>query len=239
MSFNINMSDSTLRKIKKNVTYLESIRPAKTSQYRSTADAIIIQYATREIVNIKTAENLILKLSSKRPAITAKKFNDYVETNKPIVQTKSLLDKDIDTEDDYQPITAKKKTTITSTPKQKMSIKKKVPSKLYNWFIRANIKATTTFEKTTKNRQTKQLDTNYYSIPLNQNINKTIIASSSAEAQQIFENDFRSSITADNDFNYKKTITIDDIDYKQTINESSFTAIKTDQMLMTRADIMT
>ena len=103
MSFNINMSDSTLRKIKKNVTYLESIRPVKTSQYRSTADAIIIQYATREIVNIKTAENLILKLSSKRPAITAKKFNDYVETNKPIVQTKSLLDKDIDTEDDYQP----------------------------------------------------------------------------------------------------------------------------------------
>ena len=73
MSFNINMSDSTLRKIKKNVTYLESIRPIKTSNYRATADAIIIQYATREIVNIKTAENLILK------------FNDYVETNKPIV----------------------------------------------------------------------------------------------------------------------------------------------------------
>ena len=47
------------------------------------------------------------------------------------------------------------------------------------------------------------------------------------------------SITADNDFNYKKTITIDDIDYKQTLNESSFTAIKTDQMLMTRANIMT
>ena len=70
MSFNINMSDSTLRKIKKNVTYLESIRPVKTSQYRSTADAIIIQYATREKINIKTAENLILKLSSKRPAIT-------------------------------------------------------------------------------------------------------------------------------------------------------------------------
>ena len=84
------MSDFTIRKIKKNVTYLESIRPIKTSNYRATADAIIIQYATREIVNIKTAENLILKLSSKRPAITAKKFNEYVETNKPIVQTKSL-----------------------------------------------------------------------------------------------------------------------------------------------------
>ena len=84
------MSDFTIRKIKKNVTYLESIRPVKTSQYRSTPDAIIIQYAIREIVNIKTAENLTLKLSSIRPAITAKKFNDYVETNKPIVQTKSI-----------------------------------------------------------------------------------------------------------------------------------------------------
>ena len=87
MSFNINMSDSTLRKIKKNVTYLESIRPVKTSKYRSTADAIIIQYATREIANIKTAVNLVLKLSSKRPEITAKKFNDYVETNTPIIPT--------------------------------------------------------------------------------------------------------------------------------------------------------
>ena len=77
MSFNINMSDSTLRKIKKDVEYLESIRPVKISQYRSTADNIIIRYASREIVNIKKAENVILKLSSKRPAITAKKFNDY------------------------------------------------------------------------------------------------------------------------------------------------------------------
>ena len=66
------------------------------------------------------------------------------------MQTKSLLDKDIDTEDDFQPMIVKKKTTLTSTPKQKMSIKKQVPSKLYNWFIRANIKATTTFEKKLK-----------------------------------------------------------------------------------------
>ena len=61
------MSDSTLRKIKKNVSYLETIRPVKTSKYRATADAIIIQYATREMANIKTAVNLIQKLGSKRP----------------------------------------------------------------------------------------------------------------------------------------------------------------------------
>ena len=123
MSFNINMSDSTLKKIKKYVTYLESIRPIKTSNYRATADAIIIQYATTEKANIKTAVNLELKLSSKRPEITAKKFSDYVESKRPITPTKSLLDRDIDTEDDYQPITAKTKTNLTSKPKQRRALK--------------------------------------------------------------------------------------------------------------------
>ena len=31
-------------------------------------------------------------MSSKRPAITAKKLNDYVETNKAMVQTKKCVD---------------------------------------------------------------------------------------------------------------------------------------------------
>ena len=48
---------------------------------------------------------------------------------------------------------AKKTTTFTSTPKQKASIKKKEPYQLYSWYIRANIKASNTFEKTTKSRQ--------------------------------------------------------------------------------------
>ncbi len=45
------LSESTLRKIKKNVDYLNAIRPVKTSQYRANADAIIQQYANREITN--------------------------------------------------------------------------------------------------------------------------------------------------------------------------------------------
>ena len=35
------MSETTFRKIKRNVEFLQSIRPTKTSQYRETADALI------------------------------------------------------------------------------------------------------------------------------------------------------------------------------------------------------
>ena len=87
-----------------------------------------------------------------------------------------------------------------------------VPTKLYNFFIRANIKATTTYEKTNKNRTTKNLHTHYYSVPLDQNINKTVIASNKMQAREIFENDFRNSIQTDNDHNYKKSIEMENID---------------------------
>ena len=52
------MSESTLRTIEKNVSFLESIRPIKTSQYRATAHALIQKYASREISNIQTVTNL-------------------------------------------------------------------------------------------------------------------------------------------------------------------------------------
>ena len=44
------MSIATLRKIRKNLELINLVKPAKTSQYRSTA-AIIQQYASREITN--------------------------------------------------------------------------------------------------------------------------------------------------------------------------------------------
>ena len=75
------MSESTLRTIEKNVSFLESIRPIKTSQYRATAHALIQRYASREISNIQTVTNFIIKLGSKRPEVSAKKFNDYIEYN--------------------------------------------------------------------------------------------------------------------------------------------------------------
>ena len=83
------MSINTLRKIRKNLELVNLVKPAKTSPYRATAEAIIEQYAKKEITNFKTAINLVMKLSSKRPEITAKKFNAYIESNKPTIKEQS------------------------------------------------------------------------------------------------------------------------------------------------------
>ncbi len=48
------------------------------------------------------------------------------------------------------------------------------------------------------------MHTHYYSVPLDQNINKTVIASSKVQAREIFEHNFRNSIQTDNNHNYKK-----------------------------------
>ena len=104
------MSITTLRKIRKNLEFINSVKPVKTSPYRATADAIIEKYASREIVNFKTALNLVLKLGSKRPEITAKKFNDYIEAIKPKVKEISKLDAGINIdEDDINRLNQKRK----------------------------------------------------------------------------------------------------------------------------------
>ena len=116
------MSIATLRKIRKNLELINLVKPAKTSPYRSTADLIIQQYASREITNFKTALNLVMKLASKRPEVTAKKFNDYIAANKPKVIEPSKLDFGINDDDIAAPIVAKQKITIRSTPKAKTTI---------------------------------------------------------------------------------------------------------------------
>ena len=101
--------DRLIRKIRKNLEFINSVKPAKTSPYRSTAEAIIEKYASREITNFKTALNLVLKLGSKRPEVTAKKFNDYIDATKPKIKEVSKLDAGISfDDDDYKPIESKK-----------------------------------------------------------------------------------------------------------------------------------
>ncbi len=86
------MSIATIRKIRKNLELVNLVKPAKTSQYRATAQAIIEQYTTRQITNFKTCLNLVLKLGSKRPEITAKKLIAYSEANKAKFFEPSTLD---------------------------------------------------------------------------------------------------------------------------------------------------
>ncbi len=51
------MSVSTMRTIRKTLEFINSVKPAKTSAYNATAEAIIEKYASREIVNFKTCLN--------------------------------------------------------------------------------------------------------------------------------------------------------------------------------------
>ena len=90
------MSISTIRRIRKNLEFINSVQPAKTSAYRATAEPIIEKYATREITNFKTELNLVLKLGSKQTEITDKTFNDYVKSIKPKVKVISKLDFGVD-----------------------------------------------------------------------------------------------------------------------------------------------
>ena len=115
------LSINSQKKIKRNVEFLQSIRPTKNSPYRETADALIQKYARREISNIKTVTNFVLKLGSKRPEISAKKFNDYIESNQVKVTTRSALDAGLDFQ---QVAVTTKKTTLRSTPKANPTIKK-------------------------------------------------------------------------------------------------------------------
>ena len=128
------LSINSQKKINKNVSFLQSIRPVKTSQYRETADALIQKYASREISNIKTVVNFIIKLGSKHPKVSAKKFNDYIKSNQAKVNKRSALDAGLD--DEFTPVAiTTKRNTLRSTPKQKITIKKLAPRKLENFLF--------------------------------------------------------------------------------------------------------
>ena len=82
-----------------------------------------------------------------------RRFDIYVNANKPQPVKRSFLDAGIK---DDEPVSnvAKKNISLLSTPAPKPTvkqIKKTVPKKLYEFFVRANVRTTTTYERTNKN----------------------------------------------------------------------------------------
>ena len=180
------------KKILNNIFLLKNMRPKSISPYRKDADVIISMYERGEIKNVKTAFNLVSKLNSTRPEATASKINEYLSVKKalhikPVV---SHLDKGLDEDVDYTIQPTIKHEAIRSTPKPKIvSIKKKayIAPKLERFFMRAEVKYSTTYEKMNKNRKTKALHSHYYSRTENQAIDRTIMATSQAEAKKQFK----------------------------------------------------
>ena len=58
------------------------------------------------------------------------------------------------------------------------------------------------------------------------------------QAREIFEHEFKTSIDTKNDHNYKMALKLDSIEYQQIINESTFYATESYNMMMRRADIV-
>ncbi len=181
---------------------------------RSYNQSDLLATKKSDITNLKSAFNFVLKLGSKRPEVSSKKFNDYIASNQVKVVKRSVVDAGLD--DDFQPVAVTtKKNTLRSTPQQKQTIKKLVPKKLENFFIRAKIRSTTTYERTHKNRKTKLLQTYAHVVPNVQFVNSNIMASSKAEAEQMFTSDIQDS-NDDSRPEYKQHTKIDLVDIVQS-----------------------
>ncbi len=155
----------------------------------------------------------IIKLGSKRPEISAKTFNDYIASNQiKTIAKRSALDAGLDEEFTPVAITTKGN-TLRSTPKANPTIKKLVPRKLENVFIRAKSRSTATYERQHKNRETFQF------------VNRKIMASSKADRERQFKSDIQDSN--------------DDIDIVQSVAQSSFSATATKSMMMRSANYVT
>ena len=198
-------------------------------------------YSKGEIGNVKTAINLISKLASTRPEATASKINEYLSIQKslnikPVV---SRLDVNMDEDADYTIKPAIKQASIRSTPKPKaqiVSIKKKiiVQPKLERFFMRAQVSFTSTYEMMNKSRKTKALHSHYYSRTEHQAIDRTIYATSEAEARKQFQAEITDDIEERD--NYKKSRKVDEFDITQATPESEYKQEGAGSMMMRSAD---
>ena len=139
------------------------------------------------------------------------KINEYLSIQKspnikPVI---SRLDVNMDVDADYTIKSDIKQPSNRSTPKPKaqiVSIKKKiiVQPKLERFFMRANVSYITSYEKMNKNRKTKALHSHYYSRTEHQAIDRTIMATSEAEARKQFKSEITDDIEERD--HYKKVI---------------------------------
>ena len=113
------------RKLLNNIFYLKNFRPKAGSKYREDADKVISMYQSIEIVNFKSALNLVSKLSSKRPDVIAKKMKDYFEIKKTLEPVKSHLDSGLDEKVDYKI----KQPALRSTPVPKVTVMQSIKKK--------------------------------------------------------------------------------------------------------------
>ena len=116
-------------------------------------------------------------------------------------------------------------------------IKKLIPRKLENFFIRAKIRSTTTHERTHKNRKTKLMQTYAHAVPNVQFINRNNMASTKKEGEQIFTSEIVDSFD-DAEPEYKKYQQINDVDIVQSVSQSSFSATATKSMMMRSAEVV-
>ena len=100
--------------------------------------------------------------------------------------------------------------------------------------MRANVQYSTTYEKMNKNRKTKALHSHYYSRTEHQAIDRTIMATSQAEARKQFKAEITDDIEERD--NYKKSRKVDDFTITQATPESEYKQEGSGSMMMRSAD---
>ena len=219
---------------KSNIDYLKSLRPSKVKkpQYRAMADDIIDLYINGDIPNIKTAINLISKLDSTKPASTVAKVNLFLDAKK-LLSSPSNLDAGL--EDEYKAVAAPVvKPRLVSSYVSKP--KKAIVEKLIRYFVSGEAHFTTRYERTSRQKITRQMHTVIDEHKSHQTYSKNIYASSSDNAKLQFKDLMRHEI--EDPEQYRMIRTLDDVQFKQVISETSLTATHSKNILMKRANVM-
>jgi len=215
---------------------------AKASQ-RAHIDDVIRLYESRVIDKAITAVNIVKKFASSSPKSQEKalKLLDEQRGMKPRTDRLSVPAKPLTEESlkirEKREATKKVKDEIKigeiKLELQKQKVAKQSLQKEKVFFVRGNITYSTTYERTSQNRKTKEFDTHYYTTTQTaMNQKNTIRAISRDIAMTKFKQD-NSEALEENQF-YKKTRTVDRIDITQCI-EAPSSGTSSSNMMMKKA----